>query len=97
MRGRGRGRISGQSVARARLLTGGSRMSRRVFITDKELSAVLGVSMRTFRRMLRRTHGKRLDTDLLRPLLVGGARRWRVSEVAAAVGATADEIQERVS
>jgi len=47
--------------------------------------------------MLRRTHGKRLDTALLRPLLVGGARRWRVSEVAAAVGATADEIQERVS
>ena len=72
-------------------------MSRRVFITDKELSAVLGVSMRTFRRMLRRKHGKRLDTALLRPLLVGGARRWRVSEVVAAVGATAEEIQARVS
>ena len=72
-------------------------MSRRVFITDKELATVLEVSQRTLCRMLRRTHGKRLDTDLLRPLLVGGARRWRVSEVAAAVGATADEIQERVS
>jgi len=72
-------------------------MSRRVFITDKELATVLEVSQRTLCRMLRRTHGKRLDTALLRPLLVGGARRWRVSEVAAAVGATADEIERQVS
>lgn len=78
-------------------------MAKRIFITDKELAAVLEVSEKTIYRMLngfyrrsRAKGGKPVDVTAMRPDVVCGVRRWRIHRVAAVLGVDEAEIQERI-
>ena len=79
-------------------------MARRIYITDKELAAVLEVSMKTLYRMAhgfyRKTKvagGRTVDVRTMLPDRVAGVRRWRISRVAEVLGVAEDEIMDRIS
>ena len=77
-------------------------MPKRLFITDKELARLLEVSPKTLYRSLsraplRRDYPRQLDLADLKPVIVCGTRRWRVSAVADALGVSPDEIEARLA
>lgn len=79
-------------------------MANRIFITDKELAAVLEISVKSLYRMLHGFYrksgvaGRRpVDVRRMSPDVVGGVRRWRVKRVAEVLGVDEATIQERIS
>lgn len=76
---------------------------KRVFLTDKEVAAALEVSPKTLYRMLAgftparvRSEGS-IDLKAAKPINVNGRRRWRPHMVAAVLGISLEELEQRIS
>ena len=82
-------------------------MGGRIYLTDKEVSAVLELSQQTLYRILggfvrggarRATFaGREIDLSAANPERVGGYRRWNAERLAAVLGITKDELLERIA
>lgn len=80
-------------------------MGRRLYITDKEVAAVMEISEKTLSRILhgfhrdgkRETAGVRIDLAAANPRIVGGYRRWSVSSLASVLGMTEEQILARLA
>ena len=76
---------------------------KRIYLTDKEVAAVLEVSSRTLYRMLHGFYRKevkgrnRVDIRKMQPEVVNGVRRWRIAHVASVLGVSEDAIHDRIS
>ena len=81
--------------------------NNRIYLTDKEVAAVLEVTPMTLYRMMRRFvrggRGKetigseKIDIHEARPESFGGYRRWKVDKLANVLGITREEIFRRIS
>jgi hypothetical protein len=80
-------------------------MAKRLFLTDKEVGAVVELSPTTISRIVSgafagrkyRVRGRVVDLMDADPEQIGGARRWKVDRVASVLGISVEELIERIS
>ena len=80
-------------------------MAKRLFLTDKEVGAVVEMSPTTISRIVSgasagrkyRVRGRVVDLMDADPEQIGCARRWKVDRVASVLGISVEELIERIS
>lgn len=65
------------------------------YLSDKQVSVLLGVSMRTLSRVVKGGVGNESILKNIRPVKVLGHRKWAAPEIAKAVGITEEELVRR--
>lgn len=72
-------------------------MGKRIFITDKEVAQIVGVSTSTITRICNgQFKGRKQRILLAKPDIVGGGRRWNINKVAEAMGISLEDIERIV-
>lgn len=82
-------------------------MSKRIFITDKELAAVAECSVASISRFangfVRGGYERKTSATAAanlkdaKPISINGMRRWKASSIAKILGITEDELWKRIS
>ena len=68
-------------------------MSNRIFLTDKEVASVVGVSQMTVTRICNGNFGKHQKLLLAKPEKIGEGRRWNIYKLASVLGISVEEIE----
>lgn len=81
--------------------------SKRLFVTDKEVATILGMSPNNLSRIVcgmvrgglrRKTNAKEVVNIMdAKPVSFGGFRRWKTSELARVLGVTEEDIERSLS